>query len=176
MDAGTINARQRAYNVDARSARTSALELVEEKGVDPMGLVSSITAVCLALAIGIATSGNANAQTDGDLSGIWLTQDQGSTVRIGRCSPGYCGSIVNATKGAVDTNNPDLRLRTRPLEGLTILQAPTPTADGFEGQLYNPRDGKSYSGRLVVTGKNSLSVTGCVMGVFCKSQTWVRSQ
>ncbi|SDP02899.1 Uncharacterized conserved protein, DUF2147 family [Afipia sp. GAS231] len=149
---------------------------MEEKGVDHMGLVSSITAVCLALAIGIATSGNANAQTDGDLSGIWLTQDQGSTVRISRCSRGYCGSIVNATKGAVDANNPDLRLRTRPLEGLMILQAPTPTADGFAGQLYNPRDGKSYSGRLVVTGKNSLSVTGCVMGVFCRSQAWVRSQ
>jgi uncharacterized protein (DUF2147 family) len=176
MDAGTINARQRAYNVDARSARTSALELVEEEGVDPMGLVSSMTAVCLALAIGIATSSNANAQTDGDLSGIWLTQDQGSTVRISRCSRGYCGSIVNATKGAVDANNPDLRLRARPLEGLMILQAPTPTADGFEGRLYNPRDGKSYSGRLVVTGKNSLSVTGCVMGVFCRTQTWVRSQ
>ena len=141
-----------------------------------MGLVSNMWAVCLALAIGIATSGNANAQTDDDLSGIWLTQDQGSTVRISRCSRGYCGSIVNATKGTVDTNNPDLRLRTRPLEGLMILQAPTPTAEGFEGKLYNPRDGKSYSGRLVVTGKNSLSVTGCVMGVFCRTQTWVRSQ
>jgi hypothetical protein len=31
MDAGMINARQRAYNVDARSARTSALELVKRK-------------------------------------------------------------------------------------------------------------------------------------------------
>src|ERR1700731_4486151 len=129
---------------------------ISSKGVDPMGLVSSMAAACLALAVGIATSSNANAQTDGDLSGIWLTQDQGSTVRISRCSRGYCGSIVNATKGAVDANNPDLRLRTRPLEGLMILQAPTTTADGFEGQLYNPRDGKSYSGRLVVTGKNSL--------------------
>jgi uncharacterized protein (DUF2147 family) len=137
-----------------------------------VGLASSMAAVCLALAIGTATSSNAN----GDPSGIWLTQDKGSTVRISRCSRGYCGSIVNATKGAVDTNNPDLRLRTRPLEGLMILQAPTPTADGFEGQLYNPRDGKSYSGRLVVAGKDSLSVTGCVMGVFCRTQTWVRSQ
>ena len=171
-----INAHQHACKVDARSARTSALELVEEEGVDPMGLVSSMAAACLALAVGIATSSNANAQTDGDLSGIWLTQDQGSTVRISRCSRGYCGSIVNATKGAVDTNNPDLRLRTRPLEGLMILQAPTPTADGFEGQLYNPRDGKSYSGRLVAVGKDSLSVTGCAMGVFCRTQTWARSQ
>jgi hypothetical protein len=75
-----INARQRAYNVGARSARTSALELVEEEGVDTMGLVSSMAAACLALAIGIATSSNANAQTDGDLSGIRLTQDQGSKV------------------------------------------------------------------------------------------------
>jgi uncharacterized protein (DUF2147 family) len=103
-----------------------------------MGFVSSLAAACLALAIGIATSSNANAQTDGDLSGTWLTQDQGSTVRISRCSRGYCGSIVNATKGAVDTNNPDLRLRTRPLEGLMILQAPTPTAVGFEGELCRP--------------------------------------
>ncbi|MGY3587104.1 putative membrane protein [Bradyrhizobium sp. USDA 4341] len=33
-----IDARQRAYNVDARSARTSALELVEEEGVDSWDL------------------------------------------------------------------------------------------------------------------------------------------
>jgi len=31
MDAGMINARQRACKVDARSARTSALELVKRK-------------------------------------------------------------------------------------------------------------------------------------------------
>jgi hypothetical protein len=31
MDTGMINARQRTYKVDARSARTSALELVERK-------------------------------------------------------------------------------------------------------------------------------------------------
>ena len=64
-----------------------------------------------------------------------------------------------------------LEFCTRPLEGLMILQAPTRTADGFEGQLYNAREGKSNTGRLVVAGKNSLSVTGCVMGFFCRTQT-----
>jgi hypothetical protein len=47
-----------------------------------MGLVSSMTAACLALAIGIATSSNANAQTDGDLSGVFpVSQGRPVTFR-----------------------------------------------------------------------------------------------
>ncbi len=42
------------------------------------------------------------------------------------------------------------------------------------GVSYNPNDGKTYSGSLKLTGPDSLEVSGCVMSVFCKRQTWTR--
>ena len=57
---------------------------------------------------------------------------------------------------------------------MQIVNASAATADGYEGTLYNPKDGKTYSGSLKLTGPDSLMVSGCVMSVFCKRQTWKR--
>lgn len=116
----------------------------------------------------------ASAQKAGDASGLWLTQTGDSKVRLSRCGAGYCGVIASTSGKGIDDKNPDPALRSRSVVGVQIVNAPSASGDGYEGTLYNPNDGKTYSGTLKLTGPASLEVAGCVMGVFCKRQTWKR--
>jgi uncharacterized protein (DUF2147 family) len=132
--------------------------------------------LCLVAAIlGAVASGSAAlAQKSGDPSGIWLTETGDSKVRLARCGGGYCGTIVSTSGKGLDQNNPDPSLRTRSVVGVQIVNATSATVDGFAGTLYNPKDGKTYSGSLKMTGPATVEVSGCVMSVFCKRQTWKR--
>jgi uncharacterized protein (DUF2147 family) len=109
-----------------------------------------------------------------DPSGTWLTETGTSKVRIAPCGGGFCGTIVSAPGKGLDAKNPYPALRERSVVGIQILSAPQADGTGFSGTLYNPNDGKTYSGSLKLTGANTLEVAGCVMSVFCKRQTWTR--
>jgi uncharacterized protein (DUF2147 family) len=109
-----------------------------------------------------------------DPAGLWLTETGSSRVRITPCGGGFCGTIVSAPGKGLDAKNPDPALRSRSVVGVQILDARQPGGGGFSGSLYNPNDGKTYSGSLKLTGPNTLEVSGCVMSVFCKRQTWTR--
>ena len=110
-----------------------------------------------------------------DPSGVWLTETGTSRVRVAACGTGYCGTIVSAPGKALDAKNPDPSLRGRSVVGVRILDAPRGDGSGFAGTLYNPSDGKTYSGSLKLTGSNTLEVSGCVLAVLCKRQTWIRA-
>nr|WP_238180554.1 DUF2147 domain-containing protein [Methylobacterium haplocladii] len=116
----------------------------------------------------------ASAQRGADPTGLWLTESRASQVRVARCGGGYCGTLVSVSGSGVDANNPDPALKSRKLVGVQILTAGTPSGDGFQGSLYNPTDGKSYSGSMTPKGPDRLEVSGCVLRVICKSQTWTR--
>ena len=126
-----------------------------------------------ALVAGLLTGGHALA-AGGDPSGLWLTETGDSKVKLSRCGSGYCGTLVSVAGKGLDANNPDPALRSRSVVGVQIVNAATATSDGYEGTLYDPKDGKTYSGSLKMTGPDSLTVSGCVMSVFCKRQTWKR--
>ncbi len=129
----------------------------------------------LAVALLLTASGTgALAQKTSDLSGLWQTETPGSTVRIARCGGGYCGTIAATAGAGLDAQNPDPALRARKLVGVQIMQAGTPSGDGFEGSLYNPKDGKTYSGSVTPKGPDTVEVAGCVLSVLCKRQTWRR--
>ena len=127
-------------------------------------------AVPAALAMGLLC-GSAQAA---DPSGTWLTETGTSRVRVSPCGGGFCGTIVSTPGKGLDAKNPDPALRGRSVVGIQILNAPQRDGAGFSGSLYNPNDGKTYSGSLKLTGPNTLEVAGCVMSVFCKRQTWTR--
>ncbi|MBE7246480.1 MAG: DUF2147 domain-containing protein [Actinomycetospora chiangmaiensis] len=127
------------------------------------GILAALAAVLL--------SGSAQAA---DPSGTWLTETGTSRVRIAPCGGGFCGTIVSAPGKGLDAKNPDPALRERSVVGIQILSAPQADGAGFSGTLYNPNDGKTYSGSLKLTGPSTLEVAGCVMSVFCKRQTWTR--
>lgn len=128
----------------------------------------------LAAALLLVVGGGAQAQRDLDLAGLWQSETPGSTVRLARCGAGWCGTFAATAGTGVDAQNPDPSLRGRKLVGVSIMKADTPSGDGFEGSLYNPKDGKTYSGSLTPKGPNTVEVAGCVLSVICKRQTWQR--
>lgn len=109
-----------------------------------------------------------------DPSGVWLTETGSSRVRIAPCGGGYCGTIVHVPGKALDARNPDPALRGRSVVGVRILDAPTADGAGYTGTLYNPSDGKTYSGSMRLNGPDTLEVSGCVLGILCKKQVWSR--
>jgi uncharacterized protein (DUF2147 family) len=117
-------------------------------------------------------------------TGNWLTRNSESKVAISKCGQAICGTItaLKAPNGAdgkpkVDSNNPDASKRNRPIIGTMIVLNMTPGgADKWSGQVYNPEDGKTYSGSITLKGPNALDLQGCVAGgLICKTQTWTRT-
>jgi uncharacterized protein (DUF2147 family) len=126
-------------------------------------------------AFGLALLGLPAQAQSPDPSGTWLTQSGDTRVRIAKCGTALCGIIVSSTYQK-DTNNSDPKLRERSMVGVQMISDIRPTGDGFSGQLYNPQDGKTYTGKLKVMSPTTLQLSGCVLGgLICRSQTWTKA-
>lgn len=118
-------------------------------------------------------AGAVNAQPT-DPSGTYLSESGETRVKIAKCGQAYCGTIVSIQGEAKDVNNPDTALRSRNLVGLHMITEIQPAGDGFSGQLYNYKDGKTYSGKMSFQGQ-AMKLSGCVFGgLICRSQTWTK--
>lgn len=129
------------------------------------------------------------------IEGTWLTEAK-SEITISVCPEGYCGyitkvvvppEILEANKEALatmsvedyfDGNNKDPALRNRPIMGLQILALrPGKSPSIFDGDIYNPQDGNTYSGYVEVQGSNFIRLNGCVLyNIICRGEDWVRVQ
>jgi uncharacterized protein (DUF2147 family) len=120
----------------------------------------------------LAIGGMAQAQ---DASGTYLSQSGETRVRISPCGAAFCGVIVWVSKPGNDVNNPDAAKRDRPLVGIPMIYGMKSTGAGaYTGKLYNYLNGKTYTGKLKVSG-SELELSGCVLGgLLCQSQTWKR--
>lgn len=111
--------------------------------------------------------------------GYWKTP-KGAVVLIAPCGQNLCAEIAALSRGKhplTDTQNPDPRLRSRPLCGLRI-------GEGFvevdpqharDGHLYDPKSGHTYSGQMTAEG-NLLLLRGYIgLPIFGRSETWVRT-
>lgn len=111
------------------------------------------------------------------VNGRWYTDGKDSIVHIGPCGAVVCGKIAKVLKGppgggrALDANNPDPKLRTRPIEGIVILSEFKDAGGEWAGKIYDPRAGKTYRSTMVKQPDGSLKVKGCV-GPFCKAVTF----
>jgi uncharacterized protein (DUF2147 family) len=128
------------------------------------------------------------------IEGVWRVA-LASEVTIQVCEIGYCGfltRIVVPSEGLTpeeaaaaaamspeqffDFRNEDPALRNRPMQGLhmlTLRPGDRPTI--FDGEIYNPQDGKTYSGYVELTGPDTMRLNGCVLyNVICRGEDWVR--
>ena len=89
------------------------------------------------------------------------------------CVPRWSRS---ATRLARTCKIPNPELRSRPIQGLVIMRGARKTgANTWKGQLYNTRDGKTYTGVVTVKSKKQLELEGCVLGgMLCQGVTWSR--
>jgi len=78
--------------------------------------------------------------------------------------------------GGRDTNNPDVSKQNRPTLGMPILidMKKKPGLEQWEGQVYNAKDGQSYSATITPVGNDQLEIKGCVLGFLCGGETWTR--
>jgi uncharacterized protein (DUF2147 family) len=130
----------------------------------------------VALLAGLATlavAGAAMAET-GRISGVWLTENGDSKIRMSPCGRAYCGTVVWAKANGVDENNPDPALRKRSIVGMALTKDMKPAGDRYSGSIYNPENGKTYSVTMQVKGSAKLEVEGCVLGFLCGGESWSR--
>ncbi len=114
------------------------------------------------------------AQAAASVNGRWYTDKKDSIVEIGPCGTAICGKVAKILaptpngKPAIDSNNPDPKLRTRPILGITILSGFKDAGKEWGGSIYDPRAGKTYRSTLARLTDGTLRVKGCV-GPFCKT-------
>ena len=115
--------------------------------------------------------------------GLWTMQNGKVTVKVSDCGEGICGTIVALKKPIskitgkpkVDRENPDPSLRHRPVIGISILFDMKAIGDGkWQGKIYNPDDGRTYNA-TVRFNDGAIEVKGCVLGMLCKTNTFVRA-
>ena len=141
-------------------------------------VTSSALAGALLLA---AFGGSAAAQDAPDPTGLWLTENERSAIRVTRCDEGLCGEVAWIIEGGMrrDRENPDEALHDRPICGLRILwgveQQDDDPADWEDGTVYKADEGETYDVDLSVTGPDTMKVRGYVgLSLFGKSQVWSR--
>jgi uncharacterized protein (DUF2147 family) len=102
-----------------------------------------------------------------DVIGTWVRDTGASRVRFEKCGDAVCGSLVWLKPGA----DPSAKV------GQKIFYDMKPNgANSWSGSAFNPEDGKTYTGKMTLSG-NTLSTSGCVMGgLICKSANWTRFQ
>tara|TARA_R110002020_G_scaffold19053_41_gene66252 strand:+ start:4876 stop:5214 length:339 start_codon:yes stop_codon:yes gene_type:complete len=88
------------------------------------------------------------------IEGNWQTAS-GETAVIAPCGDAFC-----------------VTLKTGQFAGRQIGQM-NGQGEAYKGEITDPAVDKTYSGTSKVTG-NSLQMQGCVLAIFCKSQTWTR--
>jgi uncharacterized protein (DUF2147 family) len=112
-----------------------------------------------------------------DPTGDWMVADQVANIRVAECNGSMWGVVAwEKTPGGRDVNNPDAALQSRPTLGMPILidMKKKAGADQWEGQVYNAKDGKSYSSTIKPVGSDKLEIQGCVLGFLCGGETWTR--
>jgi uncharacterized protein (DUF2147 family) len=123
----------------------------------------------------LALLGVATPAVAADPRGDWLVNDKTAVIRIAPCGSALCGHIAWVTKpGGTDTNNPDPAKRNRPILGLPILLSMEPRGTRWEGEVYNAKDGKTYSSNIALRSDNVLRIEGCVLGFLCGGEEWTR--
>ena len=107
------------------------------------------------------------------LEGTWQTarDDNGNYghIRVAPCGSALCGTLVrsfDAGGNAISTE----------FDGRNIISETVSQGGGaYRGKVYAPDRDKTYNSRLQLSG-NSLSVSGCVLGICRNGGTWTRVQ
>jgi uncharacterized protein (DUF2147 family) len=86
--------------------------------------------------------------------GNWRTKS-GAVARIAPCGAAYC-----------------ITLRSGKHKGKRIGRL-TGKGASYSGTVTDPNNGKVYTGKASVRA-SSMSLSGCVLGFLCKSETWTR--
>ena len=127
------------------------------------------------------------AQPGSRITGVWFSGEKNSKIEISKTEDGlYVGHLVwlkdpneKDGKAKVDANNPDAKLRQKPLVGLQILfDLKYDGKDKYSGgKIYDPQAGKTYSSKAEMVNNNTLSLRGFIgIPLAGRTETWTRTK
>ena len=118
-----------------------------------------------------------------DVEGRWLTQEGDGWITIQIVGDSLEGSVAGSPdpkqreEREFDDRNPDPNLRTRRLDGLTIMTGFEYEGEGHwsGGTVYDPNSGKTYKCTVKQLDANTLKIRGFIgISLFGRSETWTR--
>jgi uncharacterized protein (DUF2147 family) len=126
-----------------------------------------------------------------DILGVWNNQEKTAKIELFKCGENYCGKIVELTEPnypegskegvpgtpKLDNNNPDPKFRNTPRLGLVIVRGFVHAGDNkwVDGTVYDPKKGKTYSGKMTLVSPNQLELRGFIgISLFGRTATWTR--
>lgn len=123
----------------------------------------TITLAALALTAGAAMAD--------PLEGRWRTtaDDNGNSglIEVAPCGAYLCGTLIQS----YDANGAPF---TSDNQGRQIISETENDGGGnYSGKVYSPDRDRTYNSRLVLSG-NTLTVSGCVLGICRNGGTWQR--
>ncbi|OUD09335.1 imidazoleglycerol-phosphate dehydratase [Marivivens niveibacter] len=115
---------------------------------------------------------SAGAAIADPLEGNWRTaaDDNGNSglITVEPCGAALCGTLVKA----FDASGAEIATEN---VGRQLIWDTTANGDGtYSGKVYSPDRDKTYNSKLVLSG-NSLSVSGCVLGICREGGVWTRN-
>lgn len=124
----------------------------------------------------------AKAQSENAILGLWYNTEKTAKVEIVKTGSEYLGKIVwlqdpnPEGMPAIDKQNANPKLRTRPLMGLAILDGLNYSGGMWkDGEIYDPASGKTYSCELKLKSDSILEVKGYVGFSFVgRTVEWTR--
>ncbi|WP_236136223.1 DUF2147 domain-containing protein [Mongoliitalea daihaiensis] len=109
------------------------------------------------------------AQQGDEILGEWYTTERDAKIEIFKEGNLYSGKVVwleqptENGKPILDTNNTDKSKRNRPILGMRLIEGFQFKNGTWEnGQIYDPRNGKSYSCVIKKKNNETLEVRGFV--------------
>lgn len=127
---------------------------------------------------------------EGDILGIWKTENEESRIEIYPCGEKLCGKIVwlkeptytQSSEGSVgtpiiDRNNPDPAMRRRAIMGLQVMEGFIEQGESTwgKGTIYDPESGNTYRCKIHLLAPNRLEVRGFIgIQIFGRTSVWVR--
>ena len=143
-------------------------------------IMKKITTTLLFAFVGLL----AFSQTNADIVGEWYNAEKDAVITLFEDNETVSGKITwmqfpNDDNGNPKTDplNPDEKLKSRARMGMVMLTGFTLIKDKIwdDGELYDPKKGKTYSGMMTLKDKNTIDLRGYIGFSFIgRSSTWTR--
>jgi uncharacterized protein (DUF2147 family) len=168
-----------------------ASRIVETSDIKHKGEGMKKTLIIFGIWIPLLLASAAHAQNPEAIVGKWWNQEKEAQIEIYACEGKYCGKIVwlkepnypasdpkgMGGKPRVDQQNPDPSKREGPLLGMNLLWGFTYSGGNLweGGQIYDPREGKTYRCKMTLEMPDHLKVRGFIgISLIGKTNEWIR--
>ena len=124
------------------------------------------------------------SQTNADIVGEWYNAEKDAVITLYEDGETVSGKITwmlypNDEDGnpKTDPNNPDEKLKSRARMEMIMMTGFAYDEDNVwdDGELYDPKKGKTYSGMMTLKNTNAIDLRGYIGFSFIgRSSTWTR--